>query len=435
MSWVARTAAVSSPGCRFTVKRAASSPPASRRARRGQRRIEARVETSVTPSLVRYTYRRGDEPPDALYSPINVALRDPPSPPVKALRPLAILAGSAIVAWLVWEVGPATLVAELRKLSWRLPLILLPQVVTNLLKTEGWRVAFPRRRPRFGLLFPVRLAGEAVNETTPTGTMGGDALKAFLLVRAGAGVPVEEGLVSVVVAKSALVGSLALFIAGALGLAWALGDISPGMLSLLAVLTAYMALSTAGFVWAQVQGVFRLGGRALAWIGLGERVVAGAERLDADLRWFYRERRGPLAAVLALSLVGWAAGALETWLMLVLLESPVSLLTALVIEAGATGVRAVGFLIPGSIGILEGGLVGIFAMLGLGSSTGLAFSVARRFREGVWILIGYVCLAVMRSPKAPDAGTSDRSAAAGVPDLPSGDVADPDGPRHSVRSG
>src|SRR5215471_17584859 len=105
------------------------------------------------------------------------------------------------------------------------------------------------------------------------------------------------------------------------------------MLSLLAVLSAYMALSTAGFVWAQVRGVFRLGGRALAWIGLGDRVVAGAERLDADLRWFYRERRGALAAVLALCALGWAAGALETWLMLLLLESPVSLLTALVIEA------------------------------------------------------------------------------------------------------
>jgi uncharacterized protein (TIRG00374 family) len=355
---------------------------------------------------------------------------------VKALRPLAIVAGSAIVVWLVWEVGPATLLAELRKLSWRLPLILLPQVVTNLFKTEAWRLAFPRRRPRFGLLFPIRLAGEAVNETTPTATMGGDALKAFLLVRAGAGVPLEEGFVSVVVAKTTLVASLAAFIGVTFLLAWAFGHVSASMLTLLAVLSLYMAASTAGFMWAQGRGMFRMGGRALAWIGLGERVAVGAERLDADLRWYYRKRRGAVAAVLGLSIVGWAAGGLETWLMLVLLDSPVSLLTALVIEAGATGVRAVGFLIPGSIGILEGGLVGIFAMLGLGSSTGLAFSVARRFREGVWILIGYACLAVMRGPKPSDGGTADRAVAASVPDdLPSGEVEGRDGPRHSVRSG
>jgi uncharacterized protein (TIRG00374 family) len=328
---------------------------------------------------------------------------------VKALRPLAALAGILILVWLVWEIGVSTLIAELRKLSWRLPLILLPQVVTNVFKTIGWSTAFPRGCPRFGLLFSVRLAGEAVNETTPTGTMGGEALKAFLLVRAGAGVTVEEGLVSVMVAKTALVASLAVFIAGALVLAWAFSDTGPGMLSLLALLVVYMALSTAGFIWAQVKGVLRMGGRALAWVGLGERVAAGAQRLDAELRWYYRERRGRAAATVALSLVGWAAGAVETWLMLLLLGAPVPLLTALVVEAGATGVRAAGFLIPGSIGVLEGGLVGIFAMLGIAPSTGLAFGVARRFREGVWILAGYACLAVMRGPKSTSAVTTTGS--------------------------
>jgi uncharacterized protein (TIRG00374 family) len=353
---------------------------------------------------------------------------------VRALRPLAILAGGLIVAWLVWEIGPSTLIAELRKLSWRLPLILLPQVVTNVFKTEGWRAAFPRRRPRFGLLFPVRLAGEAVNETTPTGTMGGDALKAFLLVRAGAGVSVEEGLVAVVIAKTALVASLAAFIAVALALGWAFGA-PPAMLALLALLAAYMAASTAGFMWAQLRGIFRMGGRALAWIGLGDRVAVSADRVDADLRWFYRERRGQAAAVFGLSLVGWATGALETWLMLTLLESPVSLPTALVIEAGATGVRAVGFLIPGSIGVLEGGLVGIFAMLGLGSSTGLAFGIARRFREGVWILLGYVCLAVVRGPKAPVADIHAEAPDRSSPPSPAhADLPDP-GVTRQVRSG
>jgi len=235
----------------------------------------------------------------------------------------------------------------------------------------------------------------------------------------------------VVVAKSALVASLAAFIACSVALAWALGSTTRPMLSLLALLALYMALSTAGFVWAQVRGMFRMGGRALKWMGLGDRVAMGADRLDADLRWYYRERREAAAGVVALSLVGWAAGALETWLMLLLLDSRVSLMTALVIEAGATGVRAVGFLIPGSIGILEGGLVGIFTMLGLGPSMGLAFSVARRFREGVWILVGYACLALMRGPKSPTAGTSDPSA----PDaLPSG-LAEPGGPRQVVRCG
>jgi len=325
---------------------------------------------------------------------------------MKVLRPLAVLAGGLILVWLVWKIGIAALVAELRQLSWRLPLILLPQAVTNVFKTAGWGSAFPRRRPGFGLLFPVRLAGEAVNETTPTGTMGGDALKAFLLVRGKAGVPVEEGLVAVVVAKTALVASLAAFVAGALVLAWALADTPPAMLALLALLAAYMAASTVGFMWAQLRGIFRMGGRALAWMGLGERVAAAAGRLDAELRWFYRARRDRVAASFGLNLVGWVTGVFETWLMLLLLGSPVPLLTALIIEAGATGVRAVGFLVPGSLGVLEGGLVGIFAILGLGPSPGLAFGLVRRIREAVWILAGYACLALLRRGRvaAPDPG-------------------------------
>src|SRR5262245_5105404 len=365
----------------------------------------------------------------------GVADRDPPRP-VRALRPLAVLAGGLIVAWLVWEIGPSTLIAELRKLSWRLPLILLPQVVTNLFKTEGWRAAFPRRRPRFRLLFPVRLAGEAVNETTPTGTMGGEALKAYLPARLGAGVPIEESLVSVVVAKTALVASLGGFIAGACLLAWAFGATSTAMLAILALLALYMGLSTVGFIWGQLRGMFRLGGRALAWMGLGSRVSAGAAQLEADLRWFYGERRRQAGAVFALSLVGWATGALETWLMLVLLESPVPLLTALVIEAGATGVRAVGFLIPASIGVLEGGLGGRLALPGLRPRTGLGVGVARAFRGGVLILLGYACLAVMRGPAASDPGDGTPGQPGPVPSgdaTSSGGPADPEGARRPVR--
>jgi uncharacterized protein (TIRG00374 family) len=326
---------------------------------------------------------------------------------MKLWRPLAVLVGGLILAWLVWEIGIAAVEAQLRQLSWRLSLILLPQAVTNIFKTAGWGSAFPRRRPGFRLLFPVRLAGEAINETTPTGTMGGEALKAFLLVRARAGVPVEEGLVAVVVAKTALVASLAAFVAAALVLAWALADPPPAMLAMLALLAGYMAASTVGFMWAQLRGVFRMGGRALAWIGLGERVATAAGRLDAELQWFYRERRGRAAAAFGLSLVGWATGVLETWLILLLLGSPVTLLAALIIEAGAAGVRAVGFLVPGSLGVLEGGIVGLFALLRLDPATGLAFGVVRRIREVAWILAGYACLALLRGTRvaAPEPGT------------------------------
>ncbi|HZS32643.1 MAG TPA: lysylphosphatidylglycerol synthase domain-containing protein [Methylomirabilota bacterium] len=314
---------------------------------------------------------------------------------MRVLRALAIAIGLAVVGWLVWRIGPGALAAELRRLGWRLPLILLPPAGTNLLQTLGWRFAFPRRRPRLRALIPIRLAGEAINDTTPTGTLGGDAVKALLVARMPTGVPIAEAFVSVVLAKSMLVAALGAFLAAGLALAWLAVGASAALLSILALLAAFAAGSGVAFVAAQLRGLFRMGGRALTWLGLGARAASVTHGLDAELRTSYRSRRGPLAISLALHLAGWAVGTFETWLALAFLGAPVPLATALVLEAGATGVRSAGFLVPGSLGIQEGGIVGIATLLGIPPDTGLALGLVRRIREGTFIALGYACLAAL----------------------------------------
>src|SRR5262249_40089615 len=131
------------------------------------------------------------------------------------LRALAAAAGLAVIAWLWREIGPDVLLAQLRQLSWRLPLVFLPYGLIAALDGAGWRYSFPGRLPSLPLLVLVRLAGEAINITTPTATLGGEPVKAWLLTRVG--VPLQEGLVSVVIGKTALVLSHVVFLA--LGLA------------------------------------------------------------------------------------------------------------------------------------------------------------------------------------------------------------------------
>jgi hypothetical protein len=326
---------------------------------------------------------------------------------VTALRGAAILAGLVAAGWLVAEIGVAALAAQLAQLSWRLPLLLLPQLAVNTAQAAGWSYAFPDERPPLILLLRIRLAGEAVNDTTPTGTLGGEALKAVLVARTTPGLTVQAGLLSVVVAKTALVAALAVFVSGGLAIAWAVVGAPPALLAVLAALAAFTSASSVGFAWAQVHGLFRLGGRALAWLGVGARAAGLAAGLDRDLRGFYGTRRWRLAASCALHLGGWAIGTLETWLALRFLGAPVSLATALVIEAGATGARAAGFLVPASLGVQEGGVVGVAALLGVGAEAGLAVAVVRRIREAVLIVAGYACLALARrarpEPGAPGA--------------------------------
>jgi len=97
--------------------------------------------------------------------------------------------------------------------------------------------------------------------------------------------------------------------------------------------------------------------------------------------------------------VAWLLGSLETWLILKFLGSEVSLATATVIEAFGTAIKVATFLIPASLGALEGGFLATFLALGLSPTTAISFSLVRRVREVVWIAIGLVLFAVMR-PRA-----------------------------------
>ena len=318
---------------------------------------------------------------------------------MRIARGLVVLGGLVFAAWLVREIGPGVLWADLSGLSWRLALLMLPQALVSLVDGVGWRYAFPERRPSVGAAVTIRLAGEAVNDTTPTGQLGGDALKAWLVGRAG--IPLAEGLVAAVVGKTALVTSQVAFLAVGLAAVHARPEAAPALATGLSILTVAGLAAAAGFLWAQARGLFRTGSRALEWVGLGGRVSAAAARLDADLRRYYRHRRGRLAVAIGLHLLGWLAGALEVWLALRFLGAPVPLDAALVIEAAATGVRSAGFLVPASLGIQEGGLVAIFAALGLGGSLGLTFGAVRRVREATWILVGYASLAAWGGVPAP----------------------------------
>jgi uncharacterized membrane protein YbhN (UPF0104 family) len=101
-------------------------------------------------------------------------------------------------------------------------------------------------------------------------------------------------------------------------------------------------------------------------------------------------------------LVAWLLGAVETYLILTFVGLEVSLATATVIEAFGTAIRLATFVVPASLGVLEGGFVAIFAALGLAPSAGISFSLIRRVREMAWAGAGLVAFAAMRPGAAGD---------------------------------
>ena len=295
---------------------------------------------------------------------------------------------------------PQAILASITQLSWRLGLVLcFPVALVMVFDTLGWRFAFLRDGARFPALFSARLAGEAFNLVTPTAAVGGEAVKAWLLRGV---VPLDASVPSVIVAKTTITLAQGLFLLLGVALAWS-GALPPSpVLSGMFWLLALETVALAGFVVAQTRGMLAWGGRLLVQLGVGGVRPEALGRIDDVLARFYRDAPGRLALSIACHFVAWLLGSLESWLILGFLGAPVSLSTATVIEAFGSAVRFATFLIPASLGALEGGYVVTFAALGLGSTTAVSFSLIRRIREAVWVGLGLLAFALTR-PRGPAA--------------------------------
>jgi uncharacterized membrane protein YbhN (UPF0104 family) len=156
-----------------------------------------------------------------------------------------------------------------------------------------------------------------------------------------------------------------------------------------------------------MRGMLGWTGRMLERVGIRPaKVQAMFGRVDDSLGQFYRTAPGRLGLSIGFHAVAWALGSVETWLILRFLGSDVSLATATVIEAFGTGVKVATFLVPASLGVLEGGFVATSAIFGLSATTAISFSLVRRLREAAWVAVGLVTFAAMR-PREPRA-TSDQ---------------------------
>ena len=294
----------------------------------------------------------------------------------------AVLAGSDLKG--VWEL--------LSRFQWRFGMVFLFYIVIFGLDTLGWKFAMrPQVQSRipWSRLFRVRLAGEAVNYVTPAASIGGEPVKAWILSRRH-GVPMEEGMASVVVAKTTFTLSMLIFAALGLWVMLATQPLSSKLMAWVWVVLPGLSGLTLLFVLVQFLQPFERGSRFLSrWMPvwfwkLSDRV----RRWDEEIVSFYRQSPGSVFWSLGFHFLGWLAGAVEVYLILHFLNLPVSWATAFSLEALWVLLRSGAFLIPASLGASEGFLLLICGALGLGAIPGLALGLIRRAREVAWTGLG-----------------------------------------------
>jgi putative membrane protein len=331
------------------------------------------------------------------------AASDPPAPPhrtprgVRLRTVLGVLAGTALLALVLYHAGFAAVWDRLRSLGWWSPLILLPYAIISVFDAVGWRQTLDRAARRlvpFRALYLTRLAGEAVNSVTPTAALGGEPVKAWILRTWG--VPSSAGMASVVIAKTALVASQSLFTAIGVGAILYRFDHVALAAGWLAVLGVGSIAFTLVLVWMQRRGPAAAVWRWLSRIAPRARFVTrlehGATALDARLAEFYQMERTAFVGASLWFFAGWMAGVFEVHIMCALLGHPISWLDALVIETLAQPIRAAAIIVPGAIGTQELGGVWLCSLLGMPEPEAAALWVLKRARELVFDGVGLLYL-------------------------------------------
>ncbi len=280
----------------------------------------------------------------------------------------------------VWQ-GLGQVAAALRRAGWGVLVVGLLHVPQVWADGMGWRPLLPAgRRLRRRTMAWGRWVGESINDLLPVFQMGGNIVKAWLLVERG--VPVGSAGGSVVVDITLVVLTQITFtLFGASVLVLTAGDRTA--LPVVATSVGIMAVLLAGFYLAQQRGLFgllaSLARRILAgrdWQGFS----SGAGAVDADIRRLYEDRRALMASA-CWHLLAWFLGVAEVWLALYLLGHTVDVWTALIFESLGQAIRTGAFAIPGALGVQEGTYVFLGGAFGIPPGAALGLSLVRRVRE------------------------------------------------------
>jgi putative membrane protein len=308
----------------------------------------------------------------------------------------ALTIGLALaIGLIVWQ-GIDAVAAVLAVGGWSLILLGLYQIAPFMLATLSWRPLLSRDSShRLTELTAVTWIGLSVNWLLPVAQVGGDLLRARLLILGGANGATTGA--SVVVDKTIQAAAQVVF--SLLGLILL---IAVAGTHVLAYWAAGFALVLSACLYGRTVGLLR---RLLPRSAL-RASLPDARAFDTALGGLYRRRKQLVVSALW-RVAERLAKAGEVWLALWLMGHPVSLVEALILESLIQAVRAAAFVVPAGIGVQEGGLVLIGAALGLSPDLSLALSLAKRFRELVVGLPGLLCWQLRERRHLKGTGSSD----------------------------
>ena len=256
--------------------------------------------------------------------------------------------------------------------------------------TFSWHLVLPRvpiTPSWYFRLFAVRMIGEAYNNITPTASLGGEPIKAWLL-KSNWGISLRHSGSSLVVAKTTSMFSLVVFVGiGALLLAYH-PNLTPRLESIVLWGLVFMVLSSVVLFLAQRFGFLTWAARSsekLLKKGSFKQTLVAIQDIDRQFQGFYEKDYKRLVGSCCFAMLNWVLGVCELYLIMHLLGFSISFSEVWIIECLVQLVRTLTFFIPGGISTQEAAfMLAVGALVG-SPSMGVIAALIRRCRDLIWI--------------------------------------------------
>lgn len=331
-------------------------------------------------------------------------------PVVKTLEIISLVAGLALFAYLIKQVGLGAIARYLGAMGWGFALIIALSFLRTCARAASWYFAIEPSRRQVGYwpLMNVMLAGEAIKYLTATGPLLGEPAKAAMVRR---DVPLVEGVSSIVVENLIYNLTVFLFLLSGLPALALLVDLPRKVevgayvfasLIIMAVLFAWLAIRGRWYVFARLLGMAarlmdrRAGQEPSAPRGRSTSLTGRVRAVEKNVSLFYEQRRAAFFLIFAVNVAAHAMNVIEVYIILALMGLPASLSSGFVIEAVTKVINAAFFFVPTRAGVYESGNAMALKALGMEAGAGVALAIIRKLRAFVWVGYGLAAVAVLR---------------------------------------
>jgi len=330
----------------------------------------------------------------------------------KWINGVALVMGVSLLTWLVLSTGPEKIWNDISSIKYGLWGILIPVACyTCATFWEAVNLYFYLGpggiKGNIGHVFLANMAGQAINQLTPTGGLGGEAVKGTLLANRASSDVLTVALVLYNLSFTLI--SLCIIL---LGPCLILFDSQFPMSLRLTVLgiALLFVIPVGALFWFVRRGAAKKFVKLLKLLRLPvntEKLTVWAEDVDQQLRTFKKKHRRHHRIATFMMVLSRLHACFEVWAIMWLLNHPVSFREAILIMSLSQILYWCFAFVPGQMGVAEGGQQKIFTTIFPGrfgpedvGRIGLNMEIIRRVRKLILNGLGILCMLLLNRVNA-----------------------------------